>query len=776
MSEPKVMESAETLTAGATPDSATPVPFEAPQPKLGNRYELLGLLGVGGMGAVYRVLDVELGEIVALKMLRPESVGDAEALARFRQEVRLARRVTHKNVARTFDIGQHEGEKFLTMELVDGGSLAGRIERGALSGRETIDIAEAICAGLSAAHAAGVVHRDLKPENVLIAKDGRVVVTDFGIAHAGETGQSAIVGTPAYMAPEQLDPRTPVDHRADIYALGAVIYEMLTGERAWKGDAPMVVLGARVLSTSPPDPRDTGRPVSAALSDVVMRCMAKEPSARFDSADDVARALRGALDSAGTSLRPANDAGLASLRASSSGKTVAVLPIRNDGAESDDFLSEGLTDDLIDSLSMTRGLLVRPRGVVSRFKNVDRDATEIGRELAVQVVVEGSLRRTEGQIRFGLRVIGVEDGFQLWARRFDARFQDLLVVSNGAARAIALALTTELPDVGVGPTDPVAIELYMRAKQEYWRSWSKDVSAAIDLFERALALAPSDPKIIAGTALAHARSVFFGDGGHREAAIARCRELSERAVVVAPELGDAWASLASFRMHTGDPVAAARALRAGLAHAPNSALLQDITGRLLLEVGAIDEALARLDLATSLDSSLFTSQLELARGRALLGDFAGADSTLEKLTDWSRAGVARPAQQSRLALWQRKRDANFGRSPEDTYSRVYEELMPTGVLTDAHREFMRMRPERTAGRLRALHLQRNTELFAYVGETDAAIESLERAVAADLIDVVWIDRCPLFDALRTDPRWKASRAVVHERATRILDAFRSDAA
>jgi len=198
---------------------------------LGERYEILGLIGMGGMGAVYRARDVVLSEIVALKLLRPVFAADGESLVQFCQEVRLARRVTHKNVARTYDLGEADGQRFLTMELVEGQTLGALLDGQKLSIARTIEIAQSICEGVAAAHDAGVVHRDLKPENVAIAPDGRVVVMDFGIArHVGETSERAgfIVGTPEYMAPEQAQGAPDVDGRADQYAIGTMMFEMLT--------------------------------------------------------------------------------------------------------------------------------------------------------------------------------------------------------------------------------------------------------------------------------------------------------------------------------------------------------------------------------------------------------------------------------------------------------------------------------------------------------------------------------------------------------------------
>ncbi|HVY49887.1 MAG TPA: serine/threonine-protein kinase, partial [Minicystis sp.] len=260
------------------------------------RYEILGMLGVGGMGTVYRARDRELDEVVALKALRRELVDAPGMLERFRREVKLARRVTHPNVARVFDIGEHDGEKFLTMEYVDGESLAGLLAReGALSVARGVELAVAVCAGLGAAHHAGVVHRDLKPDNVLLSKSGRVVVTDFGIARAvmdGGAGQTAggLVGTPAYMAPEQVEGAADVDARADVYALGAMLFELFTGARPWIGDAPIAVAAARLVHP-PPDPRAKKPDLPTPLARAILRCMARRREERFASVAEVAAEL-----------------------------------------------------------------------------------------------------------------------------------------------------------------------------------------------------------------------------------------------------------------------------------------------------------------------------------------------------------------------------------------------------------------------------------------------------------------------------------------------------
>ena len=772
----------ETLANGELPAACDEVasPSWSAARRLANRYEILGLVGSGGMGAVYRVRDAELGEVVALKMLRPEWTSQPQALERFRQEVRLARRVTHRNVARTFDIGEHEGERFLTMELVEGQSLAALLaDKGALVGEALLPLAEPICAALAAAHAAGVVHRDLKPENILIGRDGRVVVTDFGIAHAhrdgGGTAFGGVVGTPAYMAPEQLQVGTRVDHRADLYALGAVLFEMVTGESAFRGDSLMGLLAMRANLTEPPSPRLRNPTVSAATAAVVMRCMAQSPADRFASAEEVAVALAAALSRAPTGPLAPNASGPApSARAPEVprpavfSKTVAVVPLRNAGPPEDDYVADGLTDDLIDTLSMTRGLRVRPRGVVAQHKG-RADARELGRELGVQVVAEGSVRRLGDSLRLSLRLIGTEDGFQLWAGRFDAPLNDLLVVTDQAARAMADALATELPSLErKAPTDPAAVELYLRARTEYWRTWHLSGVPSSALFERALALAPNDAKILAGCAMAHVRMVFFGEGD-RAAVRERTRQLTARAVELAPDLGDAWAALAAFRLNDGDPVASAQALRDGLLRAPNSAHLQDLLGRLLLEVNAVDEGILRLGIAIELDPTLVSAYVDLSRGHALLGQWDKCDEFIDRPAGDLSLPV--DTHRARMWLWRGTR-TELPRGDPDTYLRVYSEVMSTGQLSPEQRARLQARLLGATSRLRPLFGQRNAEIFAHLGDFDAAIEAARCAIDAHLLDLAWIERCPTLEPLRSDPRWPPLREMVALRAGRILAALR----
>ncbi len=738
------------------------------------------------MGTVYRANDIELEETVALKVLKPE-LGSPAFIERFRREVKLARRVTHPNVARMYDIGDHDGTRFLTMEFIDGHSLTEILRRNVrMPVPRVLDIATHVCAGLSAAHRAGVVHRDLKPDNVMIARDGRVVITDFGIAReplgdAGKHTLGGIVGTPAYMAPEQIEARPDIDGRADIYALGVMLFELLTGELPWKGDSALALAAAR-LYTDAPNPCSLRSDLPALVGEVVLRCMAREPEQRFVDPSDVAQALARATptlaqgsQSPTPTLPPRStmDTGRAD-------KTVAVLPFRNLGAPEDDYVADALTDELIDTLSMTPGLRVRPRGAILRYKGVDADPRQIGRELQVEVVVEGSVRRAGEQVRLTARLTSVEDGFQLWAKRFDRPANDLLVVSDETARAIAEALTVRAAQgVYVAPTDAVAIDLYLRARAEAHQLGADRLMKAIELYHAAHERAPHDVKILSGYARACARAWFFQGTAPTDTA-ERARSLARRATEVAPDDPEALLALAMVHLMDHDGRSAAECCRRALSRAPSHGEALALCGRLLLEAGRPELAIERLEAALQVDSTLRPARLELIRAHALLGNVDRAVELLDAaigMPDYQGDAVAR----ARMALWSPEFLESLSNvsvpenaSPSSPWRLVMlAQSVARGEQQDEAIVELSTLANRARGasRFATLLYQILTELTTHLGRLDDAFGWLSRAVDSGLVDIAWLNRCNALAPMRQDGRFSEARIAVAERAAGVLEAL-----
>ena len=786
MTEPrKVSDTAETEVAPLTraPPAPPPTPV-AEHATIADRYEILGMLGAGGMGSVYRVRDTHLDEIVALKLLRPDLADAPEMLDRFRREVRLARKVTHRNVARTYDIGEHEGGLLLTMELVEGESLATRLSHGgAMSIDAAIGVALDVCAGLAAAHDAGVVHRDLKPDNILLARDGRAVITDFGIARAHARGDDGgrtqgFVGTPAYMAPEQVEGDAEIDGRADLYALGTVIYEMITGSRAWPAPSPLIAAVAR-LTSPPPDPRAIRASVPDDLAGVVLKLLARRPDARFASADEV-RAALGAVRPAATPsivLRSATTP-IASPLAPSD-RTVAVLPPRALGV--DEYLVDGLLEDLVDTLAMTRGLRVRPSGATLRYKGSAIDAREAGRELGVQVVVEASVRAMGTTLRVAARLVSVADGFSIWSRRFDRPASEILAVSDDVARAIAEALTADLdaPSRGDAP-DTMGAELYLRARGELRAAWhvSERIVRVAEMFDEAIARCPRDPHVLAGGALAHARVAFFVSGEAAASQSETARDLAERAIALAPQLAEPWIALATLRREVYDEVGAVRALSSAIRLAPESAEARATLGRVLMEAGDLTDGIALVESALELDPSNDEPRWDLARALAFRGDFTSCFELIGHPVTTDGARIMRAYVGARLALWMPRGTAP---ATDDTWpgdgivsrsTAVIHGVLRHRRLPDEGRAYITSNIASANARIGALSAQVLTELEMSLDapSVERALGYARRAIERGLFDVAWMDGCPLLAPLRREDAWPALREVVDARAARIREA------
>jgi len=407
-----------------------------------SHYHITAAIGAGGMGEVYRANDTKLGRDVALKVLPAEMAHDSDRLARFRREARSVAALNHPHIVTIFSVEEANGVHFLTMELVEGQSLERLIPACGLPVERIVEIASALADALTAAHEKGIVHRDLKPANVMLTDDGRVKVLDFGLAKdvradrssdatqtfAGQTAMGVVMGTPAYMSPEQVAGRV-LDHRTDIFSLGVILYEMASGRRPFEG-ASSAELASAIL-------RDTPRPLSELRADLpeelgllIQRCLEKDPQDRFPSARDLRDALRGVTASAPSirtatapAPRPVVEGNSGAARAEE-GFWVAVLPFKYNGANADlTALAEGLTEEIVTGLFRFSYLRVISLSSTSRYAHGAIDVRSAGKELGARYVMEGSLRQAGTKLRIATQLVDASSDVNLWAETYERPFR-----------------------------------------------------------------------------------------------------------------------------------------------------------------------------------------------------------------------------------------------------------------------------------------------------------------------------------------------------------------
>ncbi len=733
--------------------------------RIGDRYEILGLLGQGGMGTVYRVRDLHLDEEVALKQLRPGLLTVAGMLGRFRQEVKLARRITHPNVIRIFDLGEADGQHFLTMELVVGQSLARRLREGRLPTGDAIRIVQAISAGVGAAHGQGVVHCDLKPDNVLLAGD-RVAVADFGLARAVGTG-GQIAGTPTYMAPEQvrggnLGPLT------DQYALGAILYEALVGRPMWGGDDPREVALAR-LRAPPPDPRTFLPTIDAGLAAVLVRSAATDPADRFPDLEAFDRALV-AFGRPHEALSPVS---VASVPLRDAVSVVVLVP----RAPADDLeLATTLAEDLVDLLGATRGLRVRP--ISGLPMQLPADPQAVGQQLGATVVVEGSLRRKEGGVRWSLRAVGAADGYQVWSGRYEASTGAILAMVDQAARALAGALAAPL--AGKAPVvaqDSAVVEAYFQMRALARTIWGHDAGEAWRIAEAAIAVAPDDPLLLACKALVCANLAFRAPTDP-EQWIAEGRAAANRAIQRAPLLADAWLGLARIEWVVADLPAAARALHQALALNAGLTRAQEMLGAILLEIGDLEEGILRLEAVMAADPLSVLARTDLVRAFVYQGRWDKADLLLA-------APLASPSDESnrlfqvaRFALWRAPSDPvgpplPAADAPVQAAGQAELFAFVRAWRSETKHDFsalgasMKWATTLRNKRFRSAVLQVMAECAMAVDQPAEALQAVRDGVDGGLLDIQWMDHAPMLAPMRSREEWPALRAPVAARAAAV---------
>ena len=491
-------------------------------------YSIRELLGSGGMGEVYRAMDTRLKRDVAVKVLRERLAENSEALARFEREAQSIAALSHPNILAVHDVGSDAGISYVVMELLEGESLRARMERTNLSTRKAIEIARQIVGGLVAAHDRGIVHRDLKPENVFLTREGLVKILDFGLAkqevvpfsHDSETaaptfGHSQpgmVMGTLAYMSPEQVRGHA-VDHLTDVFSLGVMLYEMLSGQRPYQGESSADVIGA-ILKEEPQDISEIDSSIPLPARRIVNRCLEKNLHDRFQTARDLAFALETAADVGNEELISSAMASQPAVDDASS--SVAVIPFTNMSPDPEqEYFCEGMAEEIINSLAAVEGLRVAARSSAFQFNSKSHDAREVGAALNVKTVLEGSVRTAGRRVRVTVQLIDVDNGFQLWSERYDREMDDIFALQDEISEQVVEALKVTLGAKGKEerkrPKASVeAYQLYLKGLHNWYRREKDSLVKAASLFEQAAAEDPSYALAHAGVVNAYASLGLYG--------------------------------------------------------------------------------------------------------------------------------------------------------------------------------------------------------------------------------------------------------------------------
>jgi len=728
---------------------------------VGGRYTIIEELGRGGMGVVYKAEDTKLKRTVALKFIPPELTHIPDVRDRFTREAQAAAALDHPNICTVYEFDQADETSFISMAYVEGQSLRKKIESGPLELEEALRIARQAAEGLQEAHKKGVVHRDIKSSNIMVDERSQAKIMDFGLARvAGSTlltKDGSTMGTVAYMSPEQAKGEK-VDHRTDIWSLGVVLYEMLTGELPFKGEHDQAVIHS-ILHREPASLKKAKPDAFSGLEDIVFQALAKKPSGRYSNMEEFAEDLEAVAEGfKPLKARPARAVKL------------AVLPFANlSGDPNQEYLSDGLTQEMITELGRLHpeSLSVIARASVMRYKKGDTPVDQIGQELGVNYVLEGSTLREANLVRVNAVLIQVVDQTQLWADSYKQEFSSILALQGEVAESVAKALSIKLlPSekdqlANVSPVDPEAHEAYLRGMYHCQKVTPGDLDTAEKHFDLALEMNPSFAPAYVGRAWVWVFRNQMGITSPGEAG-PKAKAAALRALELDANSADAHHVLASVRTYIDwDWDGAGESWRRTLELNPNVAGAQGLYAHFLAITGHVEEARVHSEKAAVLDP--FNPLVQCWHAQVIYTQHR-YDEAIAVASEAQRIHPDHPIVGVTLWITMHEKEGLHKEAFEAikaAMAAIYEDprvaaALEEGYAQGGYAEAMKRGAESLIARLpEAFSLPNDIgNFYVAAGEKEKAIEWFDQGLEVHDPVSPYLSCFPIYDDIRSDPRFQ----------------------